>query len=98
MRGSKTIHAQIPRLRGIAVSAKVVLKVISGPIQGKVFEFDKHDTFLFGRGKECHAKIAKDGYVSRHHFLLEVNPPEATVRDLGSLNGTHINGVRLRRT
>ena len=76
------------------MSAKVVLQVISGPIQGKVFEFDTHDTFVFGRGKECHAKIPKDGYVSRHHFLLEVNPPQATIRDLGSLNGTHVNGVR----
>jgi hypothetical protein len=76
------------------MSAKVVLQVISGPIQGKVFEFDKHDTFVFGRGKQCHAKLAKDGYVSRHHFLLEVNPPAATIRDLGSTNGTHVNGVR----
>ena len=76
------------------MSAKVVLQVISGPIQGKVFEFDTHDTFLFGRSKECHARLPKDGYVSRHHFLLEVNPPEATIRDLGSLNGTHVNGVR----
>jgi hypothetical protein len=74
--------------------AKVVLQVISGPIRGKVFEFDKHDTFVFGRGKECHAKLAKDGYVSRHHFLLEVNPPAATIRDLGSTNGTHVNGQR----
>ena len=32
--------------------------------------------------------------MSRHHFLLEVNPPAATIRDLGSLNGTHVNGVR----
>ena len=74
--------------------AKVLLQVISGPIQGKVFEFEKHDTFIFGRGTECHAKLPKDGYVSRHHFLLEVNPPEATIRDLRSLNGTHVNGVR----
>ena len=65
------------------MSAKVVLQVISGPIQGKLFEFDTHDTFLFGRSKECHARLPKDGYVSRHHFLLEVNPPAATIRDFG---------------
>ena len=78
---------------GVAVSAKVVLKVISGPIQGEVFQFENHDTFIFGRGEECHAKLPKDRYVSRHHFLLEVNPPTASIRDLGSLNGTHVNGV-----
>ncbi|MEI8372856.1 MAG: protein kinase [Planctomycetota bacterium] len=76
------------------MSAKVVLQVISGPIQGKVFEFENHDTFIFGRGEECHAKLPEDRYVSRHHFLLEVNPPTASIRDLGSLNGTHVNGVR----
>ena len=74
--------------------AKVFLQVISGPIKGKVFEFADHDTFVFGRGKECHATLPDDGYVSRHHFLLEVSPPAAIVRDLRSLNGTHINGVR----
>ena len=33
------------------MSAKVVLQVISGPIQGKVFEFDKHDTFRLRAGQ-----------------------------------------------
>jgi pSer/pThr/pTyr-binding forkhead associated (FHA) protein len=76
------------------VSAKVILQVISGPIRGEVFKFENHDTFIFGRGEECHAKLPEDRYVSRHHFLLEVNPPTASIRDLGSLNGTHVNGVR----
>ena len=74
--------------------AKVTLEVASGPIQGKVFTFDGHDTFLFGRHRECHARLPKDECVSRHHFLLEVNPPDARIRDLGSLNGTIINGVK----
>jgi tRNA A-37 threonylcarbamoyl transferase component Bud32 len=76
------------------LAVKVKLQVTGGPIKGRRFEFDTHDTFLFGRGKDCHARLPKDGYVSRHHFILEVNPPEATVRDLGSLNGTHVNGIR----
>jgi serine/threonine-protein kinase len=74
--------------------AKVILEVLSGPIQGQVFSFDRHDTFLFGRHKDCHARILNDVQVSRHHFLLEVNPPSARVRDLGSLNGTFVNGVK----
>jgi len=74
--------------------SKVLLKVLSGPIKGKVFEFSRHDAFILGRGKDCHAKLEKDTRVSRHHFLLEVNPPVAILRDLGSLNGTYVNGVR----
>src|SRR5260221_13412870 len=75
--------------------ARVCLDVVAGPIQGKHFEFDGHDTFLFGRSPDCHAELsADDSTASRHHFLLEVNPPAARLRDLGSLNGTYVNGQK----
>ncbi len=63
-------------------------------MKGKVFSFDEHDAFLFGRCSDCHARIPNDQQVSRHHFLLEANPPQAALRDLGSLNGTLVNGVK----
>jgi hypothetical protein len=73
----------------------VSLVVTAGPIRGRRFDFAGHDTFLFGRAPDCHARLApSDASASRHHFLLEVNPPLARLRDLGSLNGTHVNGVR----
>jgi len=73
----------------------VRLVVTAGPIRGQRFEFTRHDTFLFGRAPDCHARLAaSDASASRHHFLLEVNPPAARLRDLGSLNGTHVNGLR----
>jgi len=69
--------------------------VTAGPIRGQRYDFTEHDTFLFGRGADCHARLASnDAASSRHHFMLEVNPPRARLRDLGSLNGTHVNGVR----
>jgi serine/threonine protein kinase len=74
---------------------RVCLDVVAGPIQGRHFEFDGHDTFLFGRSPDCHAELAPDdATASRHHFLLEVNPPAARLRDLGSLNGTYVNGQK----
>ena len=73
----------------------ISLVVTAGPIRGQRFDFPGHDTFVFGRAPECHARLASsDASASRHHFLLEVNPPLARLRDLGSLNGTHVNGVR----
>jgi len=73
----------------------VRLVVTAGPIRGQRFDFSGHDTFLFGRAPDCHARLdASDASASRHHFLLEVNPPLARLRDLGSLNGTRVNGVR----
>jgi hypothetical protein len=76
------------------MNGKVTLTVTKGPNKGAVFEFTEHDTFIFGRLEDCHARIPDDNEVSRHHFILEVNPPHASLRDLGSLNGTHVNGKK----
>jgi eukaryotic-like serine/threonine-protein kinase len=74
---------------------RVSLDVVAGPIQGQQFAFEDHDTFLFGRSPDCHAQLAEsDTTASRHHFLLEVNPPAVRLRDLGSLNGTYVNGTK----
>jgi hypothetical protein len=73
------------------MSTNLNLKIVTGPHQGKQFVFDEHDIFLFGRMDDCHVCLPDDHLVSRHHFILEVNPPDARLRDLGSLNGTYVN-------
>ena len=72
----------------------VSLSVTRGPAKEKVFTFTDHDTFLFGRMEDCHACFPDDKLVSRHHFILEACPPKASLRDLGSLNGTYVNGKK----
>jgi hypothetical protein len=76
------------------MAAKVTLVVSEGVMAGRNFSFKGHNTFLFGRGPDCHMRLAKDPKVSRHHFIIEVNPPDARIRDLGSLNGTWVNGTK----
>lgn len=73
----------------------VILHLTAGPLSGKKLEFYDHDTFIFGRMDDCHFSIPNDNYLSRHHFLLEVNPPDARIRDLGSLNGTYVNTKKI---
>jgi hypothetical protein len=75
-------------------AARVVLEVVAGPLQGQTFSLDRHDTLLVGRGADCHVCIADDRRISRHQFLLEGVPPHARLRDLGSRNGTYVNGVK----
>lgn len=75
--------------------AKIILEVTAGPIKGQTFDFEEHDVFIFGREEDCHARLAaNDTTASRHHFLLEVNPPRARLQDIGSRNGTYINGQK----
>jgi pSer/pThr/pTyr-binding forkhead associated (FHA) protein len=39
----------------------------------------------------------EDLTVSRRHCLLEIDAPAAMLRDLGSTNGTYVNGQRVGR-
>src|ERR1017187_2801687 len=77
------------------MAAKLTLVVSSGCMVGKAFVFDEHDTFVLGRALDCHVCLHDDDAVSRHHFLLEVNPPDVCIRDLGSMNGTYVNGRKI---
>lgn len=75
---------------------QITLTVIDGPHCGLVFKFDRHDTFLVGRSSYAHFRLpSKDRYCSRVHFLMEVNPPYCRLVDLGSHNGTFVNGQKV---
>jgi serine/threonine-protein kinase len=74
----------------------VSLEVRLGPGQGRRFPFDRHGTFLVGRAPEAHLCLADDRRVSLYHCLIEVNPPECFLTDLGSHNGTTVNGTLVR--
>lgn len=78
----------------LTMASTVKLEVIQGKMKGRQFAFAEYDRFLFGRMPDCHACLPDDDQISRHHFILEVNPPDACLRDLGSLNGTHVNKVK----
>lgn len=75
---------------------QVELQVIEGPHCGLCFTFDGHDNFIVGRARCAHFRLAKkDPYFSRVHFMIEVNPPRCRLVDMGSMNGTKINGQRV---
>jgi serine/threonine-protein kinase len=75
---------------------QVTLRVLSGPHAGRSFIFDQHDTFLIGRAETAHLCLPDDRYFSRNHCILEIAPPRAFLRDLGSLNGTYVNGQKVQ--
>ncbi len=47
---------------------------------------------LIGRSPDCNLRIAS-GQVSRRHCLIKVEDAGVSVRDLGSANGTRLNGA-----
>lgn len=46
-------------------------------------------------GRECDGVILRDGKISRQHLSLRPAEGGVTVTDLGSSNGTFVNGVRI---
>jgi serine/threonine-protein kinase len=74
---------------------QVVLEVVEGPHSGQRFRFAEHDNFIVGRARCAHFRLPKkDPYFSRVHFMIEVNPPYCYLMDMGSTNGTRVNGER----
>jgi hypothetical protein len=75
---------------------RITLTVTEGPHRGQTFRFEEHSTFLVGRSPEAHFVLPeKDPYFSRLHFVVEINPPLCRLQDLGSHNGTYVNGRRV---
>jgi pSer/pThr/pTyr-binding forkhead associated (FHA) protein len=71
-----------------------ILAVIDGRDTGIAYRVVQHDTVI-GRGEEADFSI-DDDEVSKQNCVLRVNGPVCTVIDKGSLNGTIVNGRRLR--
>jgi serine/threonine-protein kinase len=72
---------------------RVIIEVTAGPHCGQKFCFEGHDTFLVGRSRRAHFRLPnEDRFFSRIHFLVEVNPPHCRLMDMGSKNGTFVNG------
>jgi pSer/pThr/pTyr-binding forkhead associated (FHA) protein len=53
------------------------------------------EEFLIGRGADCDLRL-QVASISRHHCLIRLTNDEATLVDLGSSNGTYLNGQRVR--
>lgn len=78
------------------MSAKVKFTVTAGKLRGREFVFGDRTTCTVGRAGDCYLQLPDDyRTVSRHHCVLEIDPPEVRVRDIGSRNGTFVNGVKI---
>ncbi|MBF0518656.1 MAG: protein kinase [Nitrospirae bacterium] len=78
--------------------AKVCLKIIKGNLTGKEYVYDQRTVCIIGRKRDCNIVLSSDDdhrRISRHHCLLDINPPDIRIRDFGSLNGTYVNGKKI---
>ena len=67
----------------------------TGMEAGSTYELQTPVTLL-GRGTDCDLRLVDPG-VSRHHAELRVEDDQVVLVDLGSTNGTYVNGQPVRR-
>ncbi|CAN5321178.1 hypothetical protein BH10PLA2_BH10PLA2_22150 [soil metagenome] len=74
---------------------KAQLVVVYGKPRNTIKSLPPGDC-LIGRGDECQVRT-NSTLVSRQHCLVQITTHKAFVRDLGSTNGTLVNGKRITR-
>jgi predicted component of type VI protein secretion system len=88
---SKWFPLQVERT-GVAMR-DARLKILSGPASGQMILIPT-GKLIIGREDDCHLRSPSE-FVSRHHCVLLLDEYTLRIRDLGSKNGTFINGRRL---
>ncbi len=73
---------------------KMTLVVMKGADAGKRFALGKK-RLVVGKGSSCDLQFV-DATVSRQHIEIAADDDTYSVRDLGSTNGTQINGTRIK--
>ena len=85
------LRAESPPLAGrLVVVPSAVLE------EGEEYELEAAPLTI-GRGGQNDVSIEGDEFVSARHVRVEARRDGVWVHDLGSTNGTHVNGVRIDR-
>src|SRR6187549_4163566 len=101
MSGKAKVTSEAPIEHGLDLAlasptlgvGRACLMVLTGDAEGAVFSIDR-PVLLIGRSAEAHVRINEHA-ISTEHALLESEGEAYTVCDLGSTNGTHVNGQRI---
>jgi diguanylate cyclase (GGDEF)-like protein len=70
------------------------LLVLSGPHFGEIIPVPAGKPIVIGRREDADFQILDDG-ISRRHASILLDGEGATIRDLGSANGTYVDGTRV---
>lgn len=89
----KTIVTSIEKV-SIPRDERAYILFISGPLIGKMYLLEEKQTIV-GRSESVDISIA-DTRISRKHLKIMLEGGQAIIEDLGSTNGTFVNGERIK--
>src|SRR6202051_195669 len=73
-----------------------VLRFISGKYQGGEFPIQPDKPIVVGRSRDLDMVLVED-MVSRKHARIAMQTDQIWIEDLGSTNGTFVNGEKIKR-
>lgn len=82
------------------MATRLTLHVLRGTTPGQEYVFDAPSVCKIGRAAECEVRLPNSWEyldVSRRHCLITILSDAVRVRDLGSRNGTYLNGTGIGR-
>src|SRR4030095_13119592 len=77
-------------------AAQWALRFISGKYQGGEFPLRPNREIIIGRSSDLDMVLVED-MVSRKHAKITTDDQVVTIQDLGSTNGTFVNGEKVRK-
>lgn len=77
--------------------ANLTVEIASGVQAGQKLEFSIQNSAIWGRSREMCDVSFDDRRISKQHCALEVQNGNLLLTDLGSQNGTYVNGIRIQQ-
>jgi pSer/pThr/pTyr-binding forkhead associated (FHA) protein len=93
--GAVAADATMPHISSNPGAGLATVTIVRGPQTGEVFVIDVPEVTI-GRDPSC-GLFLNDRTVSRRHAHLSVRDGQAVIEDLGSLNGTWVDGAIVER-
>ena len=75
---------------------RYALKFISGKYQGGEFPLKMDREIIIGRSSDLDMVLVED-MVSRNHAKITTHGGQVTIQDMGSTNGTFVNGEKIKK-
>ncbi|NBO37953.1 FHA domain-containing protein [bacterium] len=79
------------------MKSRFVIRFVAGPLHDKTFELGEGDARTLGKGETSAIRLDEDALVSRVHARVSLERGMLWIEDLGSRNGTYINGKKIEK-
>jgi hypothetical protein len=79
------------------MKTRFIIRFIAGPLHDRTFEVGDGESKIVGKTEASQLRIEEDIMISRTHARISVERGLVWVEDLGSRNGTFINGKKIEK-